>query len=398
MSGPIALGAPFVPPVYPFDKLTEYLQLAEAHPGGPVDLSVGTPCDPPPEIVIDALAHSGAERGYPMSVGSAELREAAAAFMERRTGVVVPPGQVAACIGTKELVAGVPRMLRLRDPSRDTVLYPSPSYPTYEMGAILAGCRAVAVPRRADGCLDLEAVAGEDAERALCLWVNSPANPDGSLDDLGAAADFGRRHVVPVFSDECYVEFSWQGARRTILEYGLDGLVAVHSLSKRSNMAGVRAGFYAGDGDLVSYLSLVRRHAGFMMPGPVQHAAAVALGDDSHVERQRRVYLERLQQLSGWLGEVGLPAPLPAGGFYLWVPATAATSGTRRPGESPAFAFGRWLAERGGVIVSPGDAYGEAGADHVRLAVVQPLERLRLAARRLGAPSAVDAEAVGEPR
>jgi aspartate/methionine/tyrosine aminotransferase len=386
-----ALVGGFVPPVYPFDKLAEFAELAARHDGGAVDLSVGTPCDPPPGAVLEALGHSGSERGYPTSVGSAELREAAAGWMERRLGVSVPPAQIAACIGSKELVAGVPHWLALRDPSRDTVLYPSLAYPTYEMGAVLAGCRPVPVPPAADGSLDLAAVSEEDAGRALCLWVNSPGNPSGQLDDLGPAASFGRRYGIPVFSDECYVEFTWDGRRHTILEHGLDGLVAVHSLSKRSNLAGLRAGFFAGDAELVTYLAAVRRHAGFMMPGPVQHASAVALADDEHVERQRSVYSERLEMFSGWLAEAGFPCPMPRGAFYLWVPVPEALSGSdgaRRGGESPAFAFGRLLAERGGAIGSPGDAYGPAGEGHLRLALVQPLERLRLVAQRLGAASA----------
>ena len=283
-------GGGFVPPVYPFDKLTVFAELARRHEGGVVDLSIGTPCDPPPDEVLAALAASGAERGYPASVGSSELRDAAAAWMSRRFGVSAEPSAIAACIGTKELVAGVPHFLALRSPQRDTVLYPLLAYPTYEMGAILARCRAVPVPARPDGTMDLRSISPEDAARALCLWLNSPGNPGGQLDDLGAAAEWGRAHGVPVFSDECYIEFTWAGRGRTILEHGPDGVVAVHSLSKRSNLAGLRVGFFAGDPDLVGYLSSVRRHAGFMVPGPVQHAGAVALGDDAHVDRQRAVY------------------------------------------------------------------------------------------------------------
>lgn len=372
----------FVPPVYPFDKLGEFVALAERLPGGMVDLSVGTPCDPPPPAVVDALAHSGAERGYPPGVGSAEMREAAAGWIERRFGVTVDPaGQLAACIGTKELVAGVPHWLHLRTPSRDTVLYPSLAYPTYEMGAILAGCRAVAVPAGPDGRMDLGAIAEEDAARALVLWVNSPGNPAGQLEDLRAVAAWARERQIPVFSDECYVEFTWDGPGRSILEHGTEGVVAVHSLSKRSNLAGVRAGFYAGDGDLVGYLAALRRHAGFMVPGPVQHAAAVALGDDEHVARQRSVYLERLEYLAAALSGAGFDAHLPGGSFYLWVavPESVEATGDR----SRAFVLARELAATAGVLVSPGDAYGPDGLGHVRFALVQPRERLELVANRL---------------
>ena len=246
--------------------------------------------------------------------------------MARRLSVDVDPSHVAACVGTKEFVAGVPHWLALRDPSRDTVLYPSLAYPTYEMGAVLARCRAVPIPVCDDGRFDLGAISDDDAARALCLWVNSPGNPAGQLEDLAAVAAWGRSHGVPVFSDECYVEFTWDGPGRTVLEHGLEGLIAVHSLSKRSNLAGVRVGFFAGDPELVGYLAAVRRHAGFMVAGPVQHAAAVAFGNDEHVDRQREVYRERLERFSAWLGEAGLPVPR-AGRGFLPVGACAAGGG-----------------------------------------------------------------------
>ncbi|MGO9963322.1 MAG: aminotransferase class I/II-fold pyridoxal phosphate-dependent enzyme [Acidimicrobiales bacterium] len=373
--------AGFVPPVYPYDTLAA---LAGRHEGGVVDLSVGTPCDPPPAPVLEALASSGTERGYPSSMGSAEYREAALAWMSRRFGLDTTHLAVAACVGTKELVAGVPHWLRLRTPGRDTVLGPRLAYPTYEMGALLAGCRAVGVPTRPDGTMDLASISPDDAARAVCLWVNSPGNPAGQLEDLGEVARWGRAHGVPVFSDECYVEFTWQGPARTILEHGPEGLVAVHSLSKRSNLAGLRAGFYAGDADLVGYLSRLRQHAGFMVPGPVQHAGAVALGDDGHVAQQREVYLGRLRRMAGVLGRSGIEAGLPAGSFYLWVAAPEGLAPSPAPGEeTPAWALTRWLAVNGGVLVAPGDTYGPAGAGHVRIAMVQPDDRLELVARRL---------------
>jgi aspartate/methionine/tyrosine aminotransferase len=370
--------------VYPFDKLTAFAQLAERHDGGAVDLSVGTPCDPPPARVIEALASSGSERGYPSSIGSAEIREAALSWMSRRFVVDTTEVAVALCVGAKELVAGVPHWLQLRTPARDTVLCPLVAYPTYEMGAILARCRAVAVPTKPDGTMDLSAVSQEDAARALCLWVNSPANPGGQLEDLAYVASWGRSHGVPVFSDECYIEFTWAGPGRTILEHGPEGVVAVHSLSKRSNLAGLRAGFFAGDRDLVGYLSRLRQHAGFMVPGPVQHAGAVALGDDSHVDRQRAIYLERLNRFADVLNDTGIRAAIPAGSFYLWVAVPPGFAPSGSSGDpNLGWALTRRLAERGGVLVAPGDTYGPAGASHVRIALVQPLERLEIVARRL---------------
>jgi succinyldiaminopimelate transaminase len=361
----------FRPPAYPYDRLAPLEAVAAAHEGGVVDLSVGTPADPPAPFVVEALARSGAERGYPPSVGSAELREAAAGWMARRLGVEVAPSAVAACIGTKELVAGLPHWLHLRH----TVLYPSVSYPTYEMGAVLAGLRAVPVPMDERFRLDLSAIGADDAARALCLWSNSPGNPAGGLDDLDAVAAWGRDHGVLVLSDECYVELTWDGPRRSVLQSGQDGRLAVHSVSKRSNLAGLRVGFYAGDPELVTYLSEVRKHAGFMVPGPAQHAAAVALGDDAHVEEQAARYRRRLTRLAEVLrAACGVDVALPGGGLYLWV---------RAPGGD-AWAFAERLAAEAGCLVSPGEFYGPAGADHVRIAVVQPDERIELVARRLG--------------
>jgi succinyldiaminopimelate transaminase len=355
-------------------------KLAEARPGGMVDCSVGTPCDPPLPAVVEALASSGSERGYPASAGSPGLRAAAAAWLQRRFGLdSVAPESVAACVGTKEFVASLPQYLRLRQPGRDTVLYPAVSYPSYAMGAALAGCRAVAVPPVPGhlGGLDLDAIAEDDAARALVLWSNSPSNPTGGLGDLSAEAAWGRGHGVPVFSDECYAEFTWLGPPRSILQSGVDGVVAVHSLSKRSNLAGVRVGFFAGDPELVEFLRAVRQHGGLMVPGPAQAAGVVALDDDDHVEVQRQRYRERLAFLAGVLTEFGLPVGRPDGGFYLWVPVPEHVA--------DAWALAEELARRGGLLVSPGEFYGEAAADHVRVAVVQPMERLELVAERLGA-------------
>lgn len=366
---------PFVPPPYPYDRLDEIGAIAARHDGGCVDLSVGTPCDPPPRAVVEVLGSSDAERGYPPSIGSHAYRQAARDWLERRTGATVDSSQVAACVGTKEFVALLPHLLRLRTPARDTILYPEISYPTYAMGATLAGCRPVAVPVDHQWRIDLSAIDPADAERALALWVNTPGNPAGGLDDLDAAADWGRAHGVPVFSDECYLEFTWDGPARTILRNGTDGLVAVHSLSKRSNLAGARAGFYAGDAELVRYLSEVRKHIGLMVPGPVQAAAVAAFADDAHVEEQRERYRARLQRMIRLLAAIGIEATMPAGGFYLWVAA---------PGGD-AWGLTRELAEKAGVLVAPGEFYGPAGAGHVRIAVVQPDEKLDLVEARLGA-------------
>jgi aspartate/methionine/tyrosine aminotransferase len=368
----------FVPPAYPYDRLDEAKRLASAFEGGPIDLSIGTPTDRPPPAVLAALADpsdaTGAARGYPASIGSLELRTAVSAWFKERFGAAVPVEAVAACVGTKEFVATVPQWLKLRRPDRDTVLYPAVSYPTYEMGAVLAGLRAVPVPVDSQWRIDLGAVDESDAARALMLWVNTPGNPAGGLDDLGAAAAWGAARGVPVFSDECYAEYTWDGPPRTVLGHGggpdgLEGVVAVHSLSKRSNLAGLRVGWYAGDPELIGYLREVRKHAGFMVPGPVQTAAVAALGDAGHVEEQRARYLERLVVGQSVLASIGVECPLPGGGFYLWAPV---------PGGDE-WRFTNWLASSGGALVSPGSFYGPAGGGYIRVAVVAPrsaLERL----------------------
>jgi succinyldiaminopimelate transaminase len=363
----------FEPPIYPYERLAGALEKAAAHPGGAVDLSIGTPCDPALPAVIEALATSGAERGYPASIGSPAFRAAASTWMTTRLGVDVDVSAVAACVGTKEFVGTLPQWLHLRSPERDTVLYPAVSYPTYEMGATLAGCRAVAVPVDERWRLRLDAIDESDAARALVLWMNSPGNPAGQKDDLDAAAAWGRAHSVPVVSDECYVEFTWTGDAETILQSGTDGVLALHSLSKRSNLAGARVGFYAGDADLVRYLSEVRKHVGLMVPGPVQAAGVVALGDQGHVEQQRQRYLSRLERMREVLAALGVEAPMPEGGFYLWAEAPS----------RDAWGFAERLAADAGVLVAPGDLYG-AGDGYVRLAMVQPDDRIELAASRLG--------------
>jgi aspartate/methionine/tyrosine aminotransferase len=275
-------------------------------------------------------------------------------------------------------------VLRLRDPSRDTVLYPAVSYPTYAMGAQLGGCRAVPVPLKDGWHLDLSAVSEEDAARALLLWLNEPGNPTGSQSAPGPMAEavsWAQARGVIVASDECYVEFNWDEAGQhvagaTALSAGTDGVLAVHSLSKRSNMAGYRGGFLAGDGDLVAYIAQVRTHSGMMVPGPIQAAATVAWSDDEHVAVQRARYAERRSYARSRLADAGL---VDAGGpssFYLWVRSAD-------PAED-GWAVTARLAEAG-TLVAAGDLYGDGGADHARIALVEPLERLELAFDRIAA-------------
>ena len=371
--------APFVPPPYPHDRLDAFRRLADAVPGGVVDCSIGNPVDPVPEFVLAALAQAAPlATGYPATIGSPAFRDAASSWIERRLGVELAPDQVLACIGTKELVASLPRILNLRTPDRDTVLYPAISYPTYAMGAELAGLRAVPVPLDADWHLDLTRVNDADAERAVVLWTNDPGNPTAAVASSGAVAAtvaWARARGITLAADECYAEFSG-GDPSTALATGTDGVLAVHSLSKRSNMAGYRAGFIAGDAELVRYLGEVRKHAGLMMPAPIQAAAAAALADDVHVVAQRQRYVDRRDLMVSGLASLGLvhdggPAP-----FYLWL--------RSEDQVDDGWELAARLAEAG-TLVAPGGLYGAAGADHVRLALTQPTDRLELALTRLAA-------------
>lgn len=375
---------PYVPPPYPYDRLNTLKPVADAHAGGMIDLSIGTPRDPALPAVTAALSGSGAEVGYPPSIGIPALREAARGWMSRRFGLKVTEAQLAACIGTKEFVVSTPRFLHMRDPSRDTILYPAVAYPSYAMGATIAACRSVAVPVDEHWRLRLDAIDPADVDRALALWINSPGNPAGALEDLEAAAEWGRSHGVTVLSDECYIEFTWAdrfGADpshstpgRSILEFGTEGVLAVHSLSKRSNFAGGRLGIYAGDDDLVYFLSEMRKHSGMMPPGPTQQAAIVAFDDDAHVDAQRHRYLERLTRAAEIFRSMGIDAVLPDGGFYLWMPAP----------NGDAWALAERIATEAGALVSPGEFYGDAASGYVRAAMVDSIERLELMAERIG--------------
>jgi len=367
----------FVPPPYPYERLDALQAVAAASPAGLVDCSIGTPCDPVPEVASRAAAAAlDASNGYPPSAGTLALRDAAAGWIRRRFGVDVEAAHVGACVGTKELVTSLPHLLRLRDPRRDTVLYPAIAYPSYEMGAVLAGCRAVPVPLDAAWHLDLDAISDADARRALLLWINEPGNPSSSTTDdayLARVAEWGRAREVIVASDECYAEFAPRPV--TILSAGLEGVLAMHSVSKRSNLAGMRVGFYAGDLDLVSYLVETRKHAGLMAPTVVQAAATAALGDDAHVAVQRDRYAERRELVGRALVEHGLEHDGGEATFYLWLRSAA--------GVDDGWEIAARLATDAGLLVSPGDLYGALGADHVRLALVQPRDRLELALDRL---------------
>jgi succinyldiaminopimelate transaminase len=343
--------------------------VARAHPEGIVDLSVGAPVDPTPAVVERALAAASQAPGYPLTRGAPSVREAAAAYLSSRWGAGVDAENVLPVIGTKELVAWLPTLVGLGD--GDSVAFPSLAYPTYEVGALLAG----ATPVRASSLTSL------GPRRVGLLWLNSPANPDGRVlpvDHLAKVVAWARERGTVVASDECYLEFGWDAEPVSILHPDVcggshAGLLAVHSLSKRSNMAGYRAGVVAGDPALVAELHEVRRHAGMVVPAPVQAAMVAAFDDRAHVVEQRRLYRARRDMLMLALAEAGFAIEHSEGSLYLWA--------TR---DEPALDSVGWLAQRG-VLVAPGDFYGPAGARHIRVSLTATDERVEAGCARITA-------------
>ncbi len=355
-------------PEFPWDRLVPFAAIARAHEGGIVDLSVGTPVDPSPAVARDALVAASDAPGYPLTAGTVSLRTAIVEWLARRCGAVVPAEGVLPVIGTKELVALLP--LLLGAPAESIVAHPALAYPTYDIGARLAG----ATPLAYDDISTL------DAANVALLWVNSPANPHGrvlTIDELRAYVAWARAHDVVLVSDECYLDFGWGAEPVSVLhpsvsDGSLDGLLAVHSLSKRSNLAGYRAGFVAGDPRLVQGLLGVRKHAGLIVPAPVQAAMVAALGDERHVQEQRARYGARREALLPALTAAGFRVEHSDAGLYLWV--------TR---DEECWDSLSWLADRG-ILVAPGEFYGPAGARHVRVALTATDERIAAAAQRLG--------------
>lgn len=355
-------------PDFPWDSLDGARKTATAHPDGLVDLSVGTPVDPVPAIAQEALAEAADSPGYPLTSGTAELRAAIADYLARRWAAAGLAAEATMpVIGTKEFVAWLPTLLGLG--RGDTVVVPTMAYPTYAVGALIAGCTPVP-------CDDLETL-GE--LRPGLVWLNSPSNPTGQIldgDELARRVAWARERGAVVASDECYGEFGWDAEPVSVLTPDLcggshDQLLAVHSLSKRSNLAGYRAGFIGGDQDLVARLLAVRKHAGMIVPRPVQQAMITLLGDDDHVRQQRDRYLGRRATLRPALERAGFRIEHSEGSIYLWA--------TR---DEPGRATIDFLAERG-ILAAPGDFYGAAAERHVRIALTATDDRIASAASRL---------------
>lgn len=350
--------------MFPWDTLADVAAVAGAYPGGIVDLSVGTPVDEVAPVIRAALAAASAAPGYPTTAGTPALRASMIAALGRRYGITgLSETAVLPVIGTKELIAWLPTLLGLGPD--DLVVVPELAYPTYEVGARLAGCRVL----RADA----------PVVPAALIYLNSPSNPTGRVlaaDQLRAVLGWARRHGALVVSDECYLGLGWAAQPVSVLHPSVcdgdhTGLLAVHSLSKTSSLAGYRAGFVAGDPTVVAELLAVRRHAGMMVPTPVQAAMVAALDDDAHEQDQRALYARRRDALLPALRSAGFTVDHSEAGLYLWA--------TR--GEPCRDTVG-WLARRG-ILVAPGEFYGPAGGAHVRVALTATDERIAAAVARL---------------
>ena len=356
-------------PVFPWDTLADAKAVAAAHPDGIVDLSVGTPVDPVAPLIQEALAAAAAAPGYPATAGTARLRESAVAALNRRYGVTgLAESAVLPVIGTKELIAWLPTLLGLG--AGGVVVVPELAYPTYEVGARLAGAQVL----RADSLTQL------GPQSPALVYLNSPSNPTGrvlGIDHLRKVVEWARDRSVVIASDECYLGLGWDTEPLSVLHPSVcdgdhTGLLALHSLSKTSSLAGYRAGFVAGDASLVAELLAVRKHAGMIVPTPVQAAMVAALDDDDHEKQQRERYARRRSALAPALRAAGFAIDHSDAGLYLW-----ATRG------EPCGDSVRWLAARG-ILVAPGDFYGPGGARHVRVALTATDERIAAAVSRLG--------------
>jgi succinyldiaminopimelate transaminase len=360
-------------PEYPWDELAPLRDKATAFPGGLVDLSIGTPVDPVPRVIQHALTAAADAPGYPLTAGTPALRAAAAGWLSRVLDVTVEPDTVLPVIGTKQFIAWLPVMLGLG--TADAVLYPSLAYPTYGIGAKMAGAAGVPVRALPD---DLPPVT-----RPGLLWVNSPSNPTGEVKSaawLRDAVTWARARSCVLASDECYITLGWDASPVSVLHSSAsggshDGLLAVHSLSKRSNLAGYRAGFVAGDPALLRELLLVGRQSGMIVPGPVQAAMTVALNDDAHAAQQRDRYAARRSVLVAGLTVAGFRIDHSEAGLYLWA---------AHPDHDARSAC-EWLATVCGILTGPGYIYGPAGERHIRVALTATDERVVAAGQRLRA-------------
>lgn len=357
-------------PEYPWQKLKPYQAIAEKHAKGMVDLSVGSPVDPTPQVIQDAIRDATNAPGYPSTAGSLEFRTAVAEWFGRRRGVELTPDQVMPTIGSKEFISFLPLMLGLG--KGDVVVQPSVAYTAYVVGAALCGAEIIS-----------EDDPAKWPENTKLIWINSPGNPDGRVIDveqMKACVKRARELGAVLASDECYAELGWgRWAEERIpsvldprvCEGSYENLLAVYSLSKQSNLAGYRAAFVAGPENLIKPIVNIRMHSGLMMPAPVQKAVIAALGDEEHVAHEREIYRKRREVLLAAVKAYGFEIADSEAGLYLW-----ATLG------EDCWITVTKMAELG-ILVVPGEFYQAQGSKYVRFSITASDEKVAEGAARL---------------
>lgn len=347
-------------PDFPWDTLAPYGDRARRFPAGIIDLSQGTPVDPTPDFIQRSLQENSNSPSYPVTAGTNELRDALKKYSRDVLGAS-GDFDVLPTIGSKELVAWLPTFLESQ-----TVLIPEIAYPSYKVGALIAGAQVHEV-----------GIDPAQWPNADLTWINTPSNPTGrvhSKTELLRTIEWARVSGRVLASDECYVPFPDTESPVSILSLthgDNSNIIAVHSLSKRSNFAGYRGAFIVGDSRLIKKLLEIRKHAGMMVPLPVQHAMTTALGDESHVLIQAERYRARRKVLKSALETVGFTIEFSGAGLYLWC--------TRN--ESDWESVG-WLADRG-ILATPGSFYGTAGSRYIRVALTATDTKISEAAERI---------------
>jgi succinyldiaminopimelate transaminase len=353
-------------PDFPWDALAPYGDRARTYKSGIIDLSQGTPVDATPDFIQEELKANSNSPSYPVTAGTVELRFAITKYAKE---VIGASGEfdVLPTIGSKEMVALLPFLLGAK-----RILIPKIAYPTYRVGGIIAGAEILEVD------IDPATWPTEIGSGKVDLvWINSPSNPTGRVhteSELDAILSWSRALQIPIASDECYLPFPDTNSALSILKIAAGdnrGLLALHSLSKRSNLAGYRAAFVLGDQLLIKKLLEIRKHLGLMMPLPIQRAMEVALQDEQHVQEQAARYRQRRTILSSALQEIGFNTEHSNAGLYIWC--------TR--GEED-WQTVSWFAERG-ILVTPGNFYGSAGSKFVRIALTATDEKIKEAAERI---------------
>lgn len=338
------------------------------------DFSVGDPTEPTPQFIQDALKDGLTPRcGYPAVRGDAAVRAAIAGYIERRFSVQVDPDtQVLPTSGSKEAVFHLP--LLVIDPRAEdrAVAFPDPGYPAYQRGVLFAGGEPVPVPLSGDHVFRPWELPDDVVARLRMVWINTPHNPSGavtSIGDLRRAADFCRAHDIVLVSDESYADV-WLSCEPppSLLQAGVEGVLVLHSLSKRSGMTGYRSGFLAGDPELVRQLARLRSNPGLVPQSFVNAAATVAWSDDAHVAQRRALFASKQALLRAHFADLGLEVVGSEAGLYVWV---------RTPAGRQDEDWALELLEHG-IVVSPGPMFSVCGGGQgfVRLALVPSIAEI----------------------